>query len=92
VAPRAHASRTHPEARRPLAPQEPDFWLNMERYVRFALGTGLGMFYTVAKPLLDLLGKPQTGIPLVVGLVLLTKLITWTLDAMLGLNDVSIVV
>ncbi len=63
----------------------------MGRYARFAVGTGLGMFYTVAKPLFDLLSKPQTGVPLVIALVLLTKLVTWTLNAMLGLGDVEIV-
>ena len=66
--------------------QEPDFWVNMERYARFAVGTSLGMFYTVAKPLFDLVRKPTTGIPLVFGLVALTKLVTWTLNAMLGLD------
>jgi hypothetical protein len=92
------------------ARQEPDFWLNMERYARFTLSTGLGMFYSVAKPLVDLLAKPQTAVPLgasrwlqrelvtdaalraVVGIVLLTKLITWTVNAMLGLDpDIEII-
>ena len=29
--------------------------MNMQRYARFALTTSVGMFYTVAKPLYDLL-------------------------------------
>jgi hypothetical protein len=58
----------------------------MGRYARFAVGTGLGMFYTVARPLFDLLSKPQTAVPLVVALVALTKLLEWTINAMLGLD------
>lgn len=69
------------------ATQEPEFWTNMGRYARFAVGTGLGMFYTVARPLVDLLRKPTTAVPLVLGLVALTKLLSWTLNAMLGLDD-----
>ena len=38
-----------------LRAQDPDFWVNMQRYARFALTTSVGMFYTVAKPLYDLL-------------------------------------
>ena len=96
--------------------------MNMERYARFAVGTSVGMFYSVAKPLFDLLRcvpsaralacpacapahalrsraprmprhataaerrKPQTGVPLVLGIAALTKLISWTLNAMLGLD------
>ena len=56
------------------ATQEPEFWTNMGRYARFAVGTGLGMFYTVARPLVDLLRKPTTAVPLVLGLVALTLL------------------
>ena len=58
----------------------------MERYARFTLSTGLGMFYTVARPVAELLGKPQTAVPLIIGLALLTKLVGWTLNAMLGLD------
>ena len=64
----------------------------MERYARFTLTTGLGMFYSVAKPLFDLLAKPQTAVPLIIGTVLLTKLVGWTINAMLGLDpDVQII-
>jgi hypothetical protein len=58
----------------------------MERYGRFAISSGLGMFYTVARPLADLLGKPQTAVPLLIASVLAAKLISWTVNAMLGLD------
>jgi hypothetical protein len=50
------------------------------------------MFYTVARPLFQLLGKPQTAVPQVVGLVVTTKVLQWTLNAMLGLDDSAAVI
>lgn len=78
-----HVTSTHGETIRlwQLADAEPDFWVNMERYARFAVGTSIGMFWSVAKPLVDLLRTPQTAVLLIVGVALSTKLITWTLNA-----------
>lgn len=58
----------------------------MARYVRFAFGAGLGMAWSVGKPLLGLLRTPQTAVALVLGVVLSTAILSWTLNAMLGLD------
>ncbi|KAK3269718.1 hypothetical protein CYMTET_21861 [Cymbomonas tetramitiformis] len=66
-----------------------DFWANMGRYAKYAVTVVFGTGYVIVKPLFKLFSKPQTAIPFAIFIFLFFKFIRWTVQSMLGLNDVE---
>lgn len=70
-----------------VANAEEDFWLNMARYARFAVGVAVGFVYMIFKPLAQLFKRPLTAVGAIVGLLASFKLTQFIIESMLGLND-----
>lgn len=62
-----------------------DFWQNVSRYPRFLVTIILGIFFALAQPIMPLLRKPTTAIPLIGIFVAGFVCLYFTLQAMLGL-------
>ncbi len=66
-----------------------EFWNNILRYPRYLVSFTLGVLYTYVKPLIPLLKRPITAVPLIGFAVAFLAFISLTLQAMLGLNGAS---
>lgn len=64
-----------------------EFWDNLLRYPRYFISFTLGVLYTYIKPLIPLLKRPVTAIPLIGLAVSFLAFIGLTLQAMLGLGS-----
>ena len=63
-----------------------DFFTNVSRYPRYLVSVSLGILYTLISPLLPLFKRPSTAIAAVALLVAAFMFLTFTLQAMLGLQ------
>jgi heme/copper-type cytochrome/quinol oxidase subunit 4 len=63
-----------------------EFFTNVSRYPRYLISFSLGVLYTLISPLLPLFKRPSTAIAAVTLLVAAFMFITFTLQAMLGLQ------
>ena len=63
-----------------------DFFTNVSRYPRYLISISLGVLYTLISPLLPLFKRPSTAIAAVTLLVAAFMFLTFTLQAMLGLQ------
>ncbi|MGB3616333.1 MAG: DUF751 family protein [Elainellaceae cyanobacterium] len=63
-----------------------EFWDNILRYPRYMISVTLGVVYTYVEPLVPLLKRPITAIPLVGLAVSSLVFVVLTLQAMLGLG------
>jgi len=72
-----------------IAGAEEDFWSNMGRYAKYSVTVVFGTGYVIVKPLFQYLKKPQTGIPLVLGVGAFVYGIRFLLLTMLGVNDLE---
>ncbi|KAL4429615.1 hypothetical protein ABPG77_008664 [Micractinium sp. CCAP 211/92] len=82
------------EAAPTLAPQlvadlaeNEDFWGNVLRYISYFFSVLLGTVYIAVRPLLELLKRPTTAVLVVAGLGALVFFVSFTVQAMLGIND-----
>jgi hypothetical protein len=64
------------------------FWENVSRYPRYFITIILGVFLNAIAPLVPLLKRPTTAIPLLGALIGLLAFMFFTLRAMLGLGSV----
>lgn len=62
-----------------------EFFDNVSRYPRYLISFSFGIFYNAIEPLLPLLRKPITAIPLIGAFVAALVGLTFTLQAMLGI-------
>ncbi|CAG9462265.1 unnamed protein product [Pedinophyceae sp. YPF-701] len=66
-----------------------DFWGNVVRYMRYFVSVMLGTGYIFVKPLANMMKKPTTAI-FVIGFAVFTIVfVNFTVQSMLGLNDVQ---
>jgi Protein of unknown function (DUF751) len=63
-----------------------DFFRNVPRYPRYLISFSLGIFWNLLQPLIPLLKRPVTAIALIGILVGGLAFVSFTLQAMLGLN------
>lgn len=63
-----------------------EFWENILRYPRYLISFTLGVLYAYIKPLIPLLKRPITAVPLVGFAVAFLAFIVLTLRAMLGFS------
>lgn len=64
-----------------------DFWGNVLRYISYFFSVLLGTAYIAVRPLLELLKRPTTAVLVVAGLGALLFFVSFTVQAMLGIND-----
>ncbi len=63
-----------------------EFFNNVSRYPRYLITFTLGIFLTALSPLLPLFRRPSTAIAAVALLISFFIFLSFTLQAMLGLN------
>ncbi|MGC1305666.1 MAG: DUF751 family protein [Phormidesmis sp.] len=63
-----------------------EFFNNVSRYPRYLITVSVGIFYNAIAPLIPLLKRPATAIPLVGATIAAFIGLTFTLQAMLGLS------
>jgi type II secretory pathway component PulF len=63
-----------------------EFFNNVSRYPRYLITFTLGIFLTAISPLLPLFRRPSTAIATVALLISFFIFLSFTLQAMLGLN------
>lgn len=64
-----------------------DFWGNVLRYISYFFSVLLGTAYIAVKPLIELMKKPTTAVLVVGGLAGLFFFVSFTVQAMLGMNE-----
>ncbi|WP_008318790.1 DUF751 family protein [Leptolyngbya sp. PCC 6406] len=64
-----------------------EFFNNVARYPRYLISFSLGILFNALEPLRPLLKRPVTAIALIGAVVAGFVLLTFTLEAMLGLNS-----
>ncbi len=64
-----------------------EFFNNVARYPRYLISFSLGILFNALEPLRSLLKRPVTAIALIGAVVAGFVLLTFTLQAMLGLNS-----
>lgn len=64
-----------------------DFWSNVLRYVSYFFSVLLGTAYVALKPLADLFKRPATAILGLAGIAGLLAFVSFTVNAMLGVNE-----
>lgn len=74
-------------ARKALNIDMEEFLNNVSRYPRYLISVSLGVLYTYIEPLIPLLKRPITAIPLIGFTASFVAFIVLTLQAMLGLNS-----
>jgi hypothetical protein len=65
-----------------------EFWSNVGRYISYFFSVLLGTAYVAVRPVVELLRKPQTAVPVVIVTGLLLALVSFTVQSMLGMNSV----
>ncbi|KAL4458370.1 hypothetical protein ABPG75_013235 [Micractinium tetrahymenae] len=80
------APASAPQLLADLAENE-DFWGNVLRYISYFFSVLLGTAYIAVRPLLELLKRPTTAVLVVAGLGALVFFVSFTVQAMLGINE-----
>lgn len=80
------AASSAPQLLGDLAENE-DFWANVLRYISYYFSVLLGTAYIAVKPLQELMKRPQTAVLVVAGVGSLVFFVSFTMQAMLGMND-----
>jgi hypothetical protein len=65
-----------------------EFWGNVLRYISYFFSVMLGTGYIMLKPFAALLKRPVTAVLLLVGVAALLYFINFTVQSMLGVNEV----
>ncbi|KAI3435757.1 hypothetical protein D9Q98_001815 [Chlorella vulgaris] len=64
-----------------------DFWGNVVSYISYFFSVLLGTAYIAVKPIIELMKKPGTAVLVVAGTASLIWFVSFTVQAMLGMND-----
>ncbi|PRW59460.1 Calcium release-activated calcium channel isoform A [Chlorella sorokiniana] len=79
----------HAAAAQPLGDlaENADFWGNVLRYVSYFFSVLLGTAYIAIRPIIELLKRPGTAVLVVAGIAGLVYFVSFTVQAMLGINE-----
>ncbi|KAI7840230.1 hypothetical protein COHA_006012 [Chlorella ohadii] len=79
----------HVAAAQPLGDlaENADFWGNVLRYVSYFFSVLLGTAYIAIRPIIELLKRPGTAVLVVAGIAGLVYFVSFTVQAMLGINE-----
>lgn len=66
-----------------------EFWGNVVRYISYFFSVLLGTAYVAIRPIVELMKKPQTAILVVIVGALTVSFVSFTVQSMLGVNEVS---
>lgn len=69
--------------------EDEEFWSNVGRYISYFFSVLLGTAYVAIKPILGLLKRPTTAVLVILGAGVLYFVVSSTVAAMLGLNDLQ---
>lgn len=67
--------------------EDTGFWTNVLRYISYFFSVLLGTAYVALKPFVELFKRPTTAILAIGGVVGLLAFVSFTVNAMLGVNE-----